>query len=197
MIRRSTLRRLVRQYLADPDYPVKNDRWIKHVRSHKSNAWVAMEVAVLSEDKNHKLHPHQNRIGRERLNKLHNYMRANHVLYSMMNQHSEKTLSFDMAMKFVGTMIQESCIRRIGELAVYDITCRFMAAYGIEPRFVYLHNGTMIGAKKLGLVTRGQKRLHFGDIMRSNYWPELLNGFKGKTQMRDIENFLCIYKDEF
>jgi hypothetical protein len=43
-------------------------------------------------------------------------------------------------------------IPKIGELMVYDTALRIGANLGVEPDRVYLHAGTRVGARKLGLL---------------------------------------------
>lgn len=42
-------------------------------------------------------------------------------------------------------------MRSIGELAVYDISCRIGASLGLSPDCVYLHAGTREGERDFGL----------------------------------------------
>ena len=72
-------------------------------------------------------------------------------------------------------------IHRIGELAVYDISCRIGAFVGLSPNRVYLHAGTRKGAQALGL--RGAT-VHKNDLP-----PEF-----GRLSPAEIEDCLCIYK---
>jgi len=92
--------------------------------------------------------------------------------------------TFDELHDSIEAMIRP--IRKIGELAVYDITLRIGARFGIEPDKVYLHRGTRDGAKALGLEFR-KSALELGEL------PKPLRVLTA----REIEDVLCIYKDYF
>lgn len=77
-------------------------------------------------------------------------------------------------------------IPRIGPLAVYDTARRVGARFGLEPAKVYLHAGTRMGAKALGLN-------HRGDAIEMD---ELPAGLRTLTAW-EAEDVLCIYKGEF
>lgn len=76
----------------------------------------------------------------------------------------------------------------VSSLTAYDVAHRICSVYGIEPEFIYLHTGTTEGAKNLGIDTRGKKYLDLKEL------PDWLTSSLGPA---DIENFLCIYKDDF
>jgi hypothetical protein len=73
-----------------------------------------------------------------------------------------------------------------GSLTVYDTTLRIGARLALEPSKVYLHAGTLAGAKALGLDWRG------GTIEMSQLPAELRT-----LAPREAEDVLCIYKDKF
>jgi hypothetical protein len=75
-------------------------------------------------------------------------------------------------------------ISGIGELATYDIALRIGARIGVAPTRVYLHSGTRVGARALGL---GQGR-------RTLEVSELPAAFR-RLAPREIEDALCIFKD--
>lgn len=76
-------------------------------------------------------------------------------------------------------------LRGIGELTVYDTARRIGAYLRLEPSKVYLHAGTRIGAREMGLG-QGTKELEVG---------QLPVAFRRLTP-GEIEDCLCIYKDE-
>jgi hypothetical protein len=77
-------------------------------------------------------------------------------------------------------------IRGIGELTVYDTSLRIAAKLGLEPKLVFLHAGTRTGARRLGLdVSRG-----FLEVSDTPKEFRLLSP-------TEIEDVLCIYKDDF
>jgi hypothetical protein len=75
-------------------------------------------------------------------------------------------------------------VRGIGELAVYDISLRIGARFGLEPMAVYLHSGTRKGAQALGFDGRRQTI----DVAELPLELQRLSA-------RELEDFLCIYKD--
>ena len=78
----------------------------------------------------------------------------------------------------------------IGELTIYDTALRIGANLGIEPKLVYLHRGTKVGAKALGKVweinIRGRNSLNRSE----------LPGAFSKLSPREIEDCLCVYKKD-
>jgi hypothetical protein len=75
-------------------------------------------------------------------------------------------------------------IRGIGALTIYDITTRLGAYLDLEPKAVYLHAGTLKGARALGLD--GAKTLS----------PEALPPAFRVLKPREMEDCLCIYADD-
>ncbi len=72
---------------------------------------------------------------------------------------------------------------RVGQLAVYDASVRLGHYLNLKPRAVYLHAGTRVGARNLGLPASG-KTLAMRDL------PAPLR----RLSADHVENFLCIYK---
>lgn len=72
----------------------------------------------------------------------------------------------------------------IGEMYTYDISFYLSVNLGFKPKYVYLHKGTKIGARKLGLNVN---RIYIA----KDEFPE---EFK-ELEVYDIENLLCIYKN--
>lgn len=77
-------------------------------------------------------------------------------------------------------------IKGIGELTVYDTAHRIGAFLGMEPDFIYLHAGTRMGAKALGLNVEGS-------YMVMSLVPVAFRRLKA----HEIEDCLCIYKAQF
>jgi len=77
-------------------------------------------------------------------------------------------------------------IPRIGELMVYDTALRVGSKLGLEPAKVYLHSGTRVGARRLGLDSRAHwiERQELPEPLRS-------------LPPWQVEDILCIYKDWF
>lgn len=81
-------------------------------------------------------------------------------------------------------------IQGIGELYVYDTALRIGAHLHLTPEKVYLHAGTRIGARALGLLSgRDGSR-------SSRPWlePKELPASLRNLPSSDVENLLCIYK---
>ena len=74
----------------------------------------------------------------------------------------------------------------IGELTVYDTALRIGAKLNLEPERIYLHAGTQIGAKELGI-----------DIKEKSISVEKVPTALRRLQPREIEDVLCIYKEYF
>jgi len=90
--------------------------------------------------------------------------------------------TFDDLFSVVHEAISE--IPKIGELMVYDTALRIGANLGLEPERVYLHAGTRVGARKLGIAA-GTPWILRRDL------PEPLRALPA-WQAEDI---LCIFKD--
>ena len=75
--------------------------------------------------------------------------------------------------------------RGVGALTVYDTALRVGAKLGLSPRRVYLHAGVRKGAAALGL---GRGR----DYLRPDELPAAFR----PLAPREIEDSLCIYKDQ-
>lgn len=74
----------------------------------------------------------------------------------------------------------------IGELSKYDTATCFGCERGIYPTVIYLHAGTADGAKALGIN---------GTTATKEQFIEVCDAFE-KLEPIQIEDFLCIYKDQ-
>jgi hypothetical protein len=74
-------------------------------------------------------------------------------------------------------------IAGIGPLTVYDTALRIGAKLGIKPNRVYLHAGTTIGARALGL-----------DAVAPSLDPTELPSELRHLELYEVEDFLCIFK---
>jgi hypothetical protein len=85
------------------------------------------------------------------------------------------------------TLIEDKVdgIAKAGELYCYDTALRVAAKLELRPQKVYLHAGTRIGAKALGLNYRA-RALEITEL------PEELR----ELPADEIEDILCIYKDQ-
>jgi hypothetical protein len=91
--------------------------------------------------------------------------------------------SFHELLQMVDDAIRS--IRGIGELAVYDTAHRIGAYLRLEPPKVYLHAGTRIGARALGLG-KGTNKLEIDELPAAFH----------RLTAGEIEDCLCIYKDD-
>ncbi len=92
-------------------------------------------------------------------------------------------LDFDQLLTAVNKAIRH--IHGIGELFVYDASLSIGTCLGFEPKRVYLHAGTRVGARALGLG-RGRASLAT---------HELPKAFR-QLRPHEIEDCLCIYEKQ-
>ncbi len=152
------------------------DRELAYFRACRTDV-DAVSDAALARLPSGKRHPHQRRIPRAVLEESRARLLENLPLL-------ERRTTFDELHELVERLI--GSIAGIGELAVYDTTLRIGARFGLAPAKVYLHAGTRIGARALGLdSTKG--KLEMADLP-----PELRT-----LPAREVEDVLCIYKDDF
>jgi hypothetical protein len=76
-------------------------------------------------------------------------------------------------------------LKGVGELTLYDTALRIAAWRALEPARVFLHAGTRIGARELGL-----------DVKAGSVSPTDLPLPLRQLRPREIEDVLCIYKRE-
>lgn len=88
---------------------------------------------------------------------------------------------FDEIHEVVGEAI--GIVYKKAVLYVYDTSWKIGANLGIEPDRVYIHAGTRVGVKALGLNSRRE-------IIEVTEFPTPLH----RLRPIHIENFLCIYK---
>ncbi len=164
-------------------YPSHDNDWFDLVQSKKTLA-DQIETAVLSLNSDGLMHGHQRRVGLERLQK---YAQA-----LLSEENVDRIRKGLRTRKFhnVYTVFKEETKNHymVSDLTAYDVAQRICSASGIEPEFVYLHTGTTMGAKNLGINVRGKKYLQMN---------ELPGWITSSLSAADVENFLCIYKEEF
>jgi len=100
-------------------------------------------------------------------------------------QQSQSELLFCRNFEKLHEIVRECAVSGFAALCVYDTALRLGAYLGIGPKYVYLHRGTTKGATMLGLDVSGE-------FIRIQELPKELQNM----QADDVENFLCIYKDE-
>lgn len=134
----------------------------------------AIRKAALCEQANGKRHPHQCRIPKAVLEQAEARLQA-------IGRRLAKAADFSAIHGLVKSEI--GAIDGVGALTVYDIAHRIGVHFGKEPRLVYLHAGTRIGARALKIG---------GD----SFDPGILPRAFSRLAPFEIEDCLCIYKDE-
>ena len=96
--------------------------------------------------------------------------------------------SFDKLHESIIDLLKD--IPNIGPLYYYDTALLIGAHLGKLPEKIYLHAGTKKGAKNMGINIRNKKYIEMG------YIPclEIFENYYLKPY--EIEDFLCIYKEE-
>lgn len=134
----------------------------------------AIEFAAHARLPSGKRHPHQYRLRRVCIDEAHRRLRG---------------LDFsgftDFAQLHEAVHLAVGDVRGLGELYVYDTAVRLGAFLGFKPECVYLHSGTRVGAKALGLGTGRRATLEMN---------ELPAPFR-RLSPDGVEDCLCIYKD--
>jgi hypothetical protein len=134
----------------------------------------ALERATLAKDERGKRFSHQRRLEGSQLRK------AKSVLLDAAKE-LRRCKSFDQLHKLLKKHLNG--IRGLGELYYYDTALRIGASLRLMPERVYLHRGTRIGARNLGL-----------DCRADSLDPRVLPKELAVLEPREIEDFLCIYK---
>ena len=162
---------LVDDYIEKFRYEAKRELgWFKKQKTIED----AIKVAALAERPSGKRFAHQRRLKKEVLEK------AKEILLQNKDK-IKKTKNFDELYNLISKLLKN--IFGIGPLYIYDTSLRIGAYLGFEPKDVYLHAGTLEGARALGF--KGNK-ISVKDLPKS----------LGRLKPREIEDFLCIYKDE-
>jgi hypothetical protein len=126
---------------------------------------------------NGKLHPHQCRLGYDRMRECASILRARRESLAAAPDFAALHDALELILRPLGGY---------GPLAIYDIAERIGWHRGLSPGHVYLHSGTGDGARVLDPSIRGDR------IDLSALPPEL-----GRLTPAQAENFLCIYKAGF
>lgn len=134
----------------------------------------AIRKAALCMLPNGKRHPHQRRIPSAVLEQA-------EVRLQAIGRSLAKAADFDDLHRLVEQQI--GGIHGVGALTVYDIAHRLGAYLGKAPKLVYLHAGTRKGARVFNIS---------GDSIHPKNLP---NAFS-RLRPAEIEDCLCIYKDE-
>lgn len=143
--------------------------------NEESNPANAIRRAALCQwGEKRKRHPHQRRIPRRLLEQVEERLQA-------IRQRLAKATDFAALHKLVEEEV--GSIKGIGPLTVYDIAHRIGAYFRKPPELVYLHAGTRIGARIFNIT---------GD----SFDPKILPKPFSHLSAAEIEDCLCIYKDE-
>jgi hypothetical protein len=81
-------------------------------------------------------------------------------------------------------------LKDVGPLYYYDTALLIGAHLGKLPEKIYLHAGTKKGAKNIGINVRGKKYIITQDLPCHKVFENF------KLRYCEIEDFLCIYKEE-
>ena len=134
----------------------------------------AISKAALCTLPSGKRHPHQRRIPKALLEQAEARLQA-------IGRKLAKAADFSALHRLVEDEI--GSIKGIGALTVYDIAHRIGAHFGNAPRLVYLHAGARRGAWIFNIS---------GDA----FDPKILPKAFSRLEPSEIEDCLCIYKDE-
>jgi hypothetical protein len=134
----------------------------------------AIRSAALCELPSGKRHPHQRRIPSALLEQVEARL-----------QPTRRSLAKAADFAALHRLVEEQIdgIKGVGDLTVYDIAHRIGAHFGKVPERVYLHAGTRIGARAF-------------DISGDSFDPKILPQPFSRLAPSEIEDCLCIYKDE-
>lgn len=133
-----------------------------------------IECATLAKLPKGKKHIHQRRLNSQ-------------VMESVKNKLLLRSIEIQSSLKFddIFNIVNESSEKGFKDLAIYDTALRIGAFLNVYPVDIYLHAGTLEGAKSMGLNT-GIKKISLSNT------PKSLKSLKAY----EIEDFLCIYKVE-
>ena len=135
----------------------------------------AIRLAALAVSSKGKRYSHQRRLSKTALEQAQDILLENEELMRQSQDFDDLFLLFERLL---------SSVKELGELYIYDTALRIGAKIGVFPERVYLHTGTLIGAKALGFDGR-MKTLEVSQL------PEWLQ----QLQPHEIEDVLCIFKE--
>jgi hypothetical protein len=138
----------------------------------------AIEVAAKAVNEENKIHSHQRRIGRIKLN-------AFAELLKLKEYEIKKAKTFDKLLSIIESVKSD----RIAGLIYYDTATRIGAYLDLFPEKIYLHTGTRTGASYLFDKIKGRKFISVNELPK-----EFLNHDLTASEFEDI---LCIFKDYF
>lgn len=129
-----TAKQIIRHYLTH--FNGQNDTWLSDCRNAK-DFMAAVEMAGMSRNIDNDKHPHQFRL-------------PNHILRKFTDRLLRKAESMLRCQNFeeLHELVSSCRVKGIGILTIYDTAQRIGANLRIEPRRVYLHQGTRVGAER-------------------------------------------------
>lgn len=162
---------IVERYIREfRPFAYKEDRYYQRLRTLDE----AISQAAMCLEPRGKRHPHQYRIPKKSLET------AKSIL---LKTNLASCSNFEQLHEQVNRAI--SHVHMIGPLTVYDISQRIGAYLKLQPNLVFLHRGTAIGAKAMGLTSNT-------DRIRVSELPQPFH----KLTADEVEDCLCIYKYE-
>lgn len=153
------------------------DRHIDYCVQQKTLA-DAIEVAAKAIDDQHKIHSHQRRVGRTKLNNFADQLRLKESDIKQAN-------TFDELL----SVIEAVKCNRIADLTYYDTATRIGAYLDLFPDKIYLHTGTRVGARHLLGNINGRKFITLDELPK--------DFLKHDLTPSEFEDILCIFKDDF
>ena len=157
-------------------YEIKNKGELaKHLNFYRNLQKIddAITKATFAICENGKRHGHQRRTKSENMKKVQVKLLEN-------KRTIMRCRNFDDLIE----MVKKASVKGFGELAIYDTSLRLSAFLDILPDKVFLHAGTLKGAKAINLDTS------YGYLQIEQLPKEF-----GKLSTYEIEDMLCIYKD--
>jgi len=144
--------------------------------AHQPSLDAAIEKAALAVNSRGKRYSHQRRLKKAALKQaLRNLLDESGAM--------EQASDFDELFKVIGAAVKP--VPGIGELYVYDTSLRIGSKLNLFPTRVYLHAGTRLGARALGL----------NDSAATLKLSALPKEFR-TLEPHELEDVLCIFKDE-
>ena len=162
---------IVAHYIREYRHEARAEMRVFESQRTASEAIRKAALCIYSEGKRH---PHQRRIPRAVLEESEAKLQA-------IRRSFVKAINFEEIHRLVEEEI--GGIRGIGPLSVYDIAHRIGAYFRKTPRLVYLHAGARTGARAFNIT---------GDY----FDPKILPKAFSRLAPSEIEDCLCIYKDE-
>jgi hypothetical protein len=144
----------------------------------QENLAKAIEAAAKAIDEKNKIHGHQRRIGKQKLNEFAEILKTK-------EKEIRNAKTFDELIK----IIIKVELNGIGDLTKYDTTTRIGAYMNLFPENIYLHAGTKIGAKMLHINITGKDFITPSDLPKEFQTADFTPS--------EFEDILCIFKGAF